>query len=271
MTPKELLEVGNLGDAVQELTNQVKSRPADTRLRVSLFELLCFEGAFDRASKQLEVIATQGDGLKTEMAVQVYRDLLTAERVRQQVFHDGALPKFLLSPPPYADQYVVLVKKLAHAPHEAASMLAAAEEQFPAISGRLGDRAFATFRDADDRVAPMLEIFHGSSYVWLPLEQIKRLQVTEPRSLRDLMWAHARVETYEESVGDVFIPVLYADTYTSQNDQVRLGRITEWQALEDQLVYGTGQRVFLVDEHEIPLLDLRDVRFNAPGTTAGTA
>jgi type VI secretion system protein ImpE len=272
MTPKELLEIGNLGDAVKELNNQVKAKPADTRLRVSLFELLCFEGAFDRAVKQLDVVAGQGEGtMQSELAIQVYRDLIAAERVRQQVFHDGALPKFLLTPPAYADRYVVLVKKLAKEPKEAATLLAEAEELFPALSGRVGDRAFASFRDADDRVAPMLEVFHGSSYLWLPLEQIKHLQVSEPKSLRDLMWVHARVETYEESIGDVFIPVLYVDTHSHRNDQVRLGRLTEWQALEDQLVYGAGQRVFLVDDQEIPLLELRDVRFDTPSDQAGAA
>jgi type VI secretion system protein ImpE len=269
MTPKELLALGNLENAVQELNNQVKARPSDTKLRVSLFELLCFEGAFDRASKQLEVVASQGEGLKTEVAVQVYRDLLSAERMRQQVFHDGALPKFLLSPPEYADRYVVMVKKIAQSPKEAVAMLGDAEDGFPSMKGRLGERAFSSFRDADDRVGPMLEVFHGSSYIWVPLEQIKRLQITEPKTLRDLMWAHARIETYEESVGDVFIPVLYVDTYAHTNDQVRLGRITEWQALEEQLVYGAGQRVFLVDEQEIPLLELRDVQFDlAPAPTA---
>jgi type VI secretion system protein ImpE len=268
MTPKELLAVGNLREAVQEVTNQVKAKPADTRLRVSLFELLCFEGSFDRALKQLDVIASQGSGLNTEIAVQVYRDLIAAEFVRQQVFHDGALPKFLLSPPAYTDQYVILVKKMAHTPKEAVALLAAAEELFPAMSGRLGDRPFSSFRDADDRVAPVLEVFHHSSYVWLPLEQIRRLQVTEPKTLRDLMWAHARIETLDESIGDVFVPALYVDTHAHSSDQVRLGRMTDWRAVEDQLVCGAGQRVFLVDDQEVSLLDLRDVQFDTRRDTA---
>jgi type VI secretion system protein ImpE len=263
MTPKELLDAGRLDEAVQELTQQVRNRPADTRLRVFLFELLCFEGEFDRAGKQLEVIASQGDGMDTELAIQVYRDLIAAEKTRQQVFHNGALPKFLLPPPPYADQYVMLVKKLAKTPREAVSLLAAAEEQFPAISGQLGDRSFSTFRDADDRVAPVLEVFHGANYLWVPIEQIRRLQVSEPKSLRDLIWAHARIETYEESVGDVFVPALYVDTPASRDSQVRLGRLTEWQAVDDQLVYGAGPRVFLVDNEETSLLELRDVRFES--------
>jgi type VI secretion system protein ImpE len=103
-TPQELWQVGQLGPAIQELTQQVKARPADVSQRVFLFELLCFEGSFDRADKQLDVIAAQSGGLTAELAVQVYRALIQAERVRQQVYGGDALPKFLLTPPAYADQ-----------------------------------------------------------------------------------------------------------------------------------------------------------------------
>ena len=262
-TPLELFKAGQLTQAVLELTQQVKAKPSDTSLRVFLFELLCFEGQWDRAAKQLDVIAGQGGTMIAEMAVQVYRDLLNAERLRHQVYRDDALPKFLLPPPPYADRYLVLVKKLQLAPAEAVAMLPEAEEQFPALAGRIGDRTFSSFRDADDRIAPILEVFNGADYLWVPFEQIVRLEVTEPTSLRNLVWARARIETYEQSVGDVFIPSLYVDSHANADEQVRLGRITSWQAIEEQLVFGAGQRVFLVDDQEVALLDLRDVAFSA--------
>jgi type VI secretion system protein ImpE len=262
MTARDLLNAGQLDDAVRTLTQEVKAKPADTSQRVFLFELLCFQGDFDRALKQLDVIAAQGSGPDTDLAVQVYRDLIAAERMRHQVFHDGALPKFFLSPPPYADHYVVMVKKLATSPAEAAGLLAEAEEKFPAATGTFGDRAFTSFRDADDRMAPVLEVFHDGNYLWLPLAQVRRLQVTEPKKLRDTIWAHAQVETDEGSVGDVFLPALYVDSHAHANEQVRLGRMTEWQAVEDQLVVGSGQRVFLVDDRQVSLLELRDVQFS---------
>src|SRR5262245_39051146 len=133
MTPKELLDAGRLDEAVHELTQQVKAKPTDTPLRVFLFELICFQGDFDRATKQLDVIANQGSGIDSQLAVQVYRDLIAAEATRRQVFHDAALPKFLLSPPPYADQYVMLVKKLSQSAGDALAILAEAEELSPSM------------------------------------------------------------------------------------------------------------------------------------------
>ena len=270
MTAKELLDVGRLDEAVRELVAQVKAKPADTSLRVFLFELLCFAGEFDRAVKQLDVIAGQGTGVGTELAVQVYRQLIAAETMRQQVFHGDALPKFLLPPPAYIDRYVMMVKALGRTPKEAAAMLPEAEEQVPALAGRIGGRQFSSVRDADDRVAPVLEAFHGATYLWLPLEQIRRIEVTAPKSLRDLMWAHARVETYDESMGDVFVPALYVDTARHADAQVRLGRMTQWDAVQDELVCGSGRRVFLIDDEEVSLFELTDLQIDPPAGAAGT-
>lgn len=268
MTFRELLSAGHLTRAVEEATQQVKAKPADTSLRVSLFELLCFEGALDRADKQLEVIAAQTTGPGAELAVQAYRDLLSAERMRRQVFHGDALPKFLLPPPSYVEAHVLMVKKLRAAPAEAIALLPDAEEQFPALSGKTPDKSFSSFRDADDRIAPVLEVFHGAHYVWLPLEQIRHVQVSEPKSVRDLVWARARIETHEQSVGDVFVPALYVDTHSQSNEQVRLGRVTEWQLVDEQLVFGVGQRLFLMDDQEVSLLELRDVQFESAADRA---
>ncbi len=262
MTSKALLEAGRIDDAIQAVTQDVKARPADSSLRVFLFELLCLKGDLDRASKQLDVLGTQGSGLDSELAIQIYRDLIAAERARRAVFHDGGLPKFFLPPPPYMDDYVLLANKIAKAPAEAAAMLPAAEEQWPAITGRIGDRPFESCRDLDGRGGPVLVVFHNGSYLWLPFEQIRRIDVTAPRKLRDMVWAHAQVETYEDSVGDVFVPALYVDTHTHANDQARLGKVTEWLSLQDQLLYGAGLRVFLVDDEEMSIFDLRNVEFN---------
>ena len=263
MTPKELLDLGRLDEAVETLTGEVKAHPSDTSLRVFLFELLSLSGDLERAARHLEVIALQGDVVTNSIAVQVYRQLLTAEHVRRQVFHGEALPKFVLTPPAYLDNYVVLLKTLARRTKDVASAAAAAEDGLPDISGRFGEREFSTIRDADDRVAPVIEVFHGADYLWLPIEQVTRLRVTRPRNLRDLVWTHATVETYESSVGDVFVPALYVDTHAHTDNQVRLGRMTAWEAVDDAIVCGAGLRTFLVDDEEVSLFDLQNLEIAA--------
>jgi type VI secretion system protein ImpE len=262
---KALFEAGRLADAVQELNQAVKSRPSDSGLRTFLFELLCFQGALDRAAKQLDVIAAQSGDVGIELAVQVYRSLLAAEDQRRAVFHGDALPKFITPPRAHIERYLLLVKKMRSASEEEiAAMLEQAEEDSPSIGGDRGGQPFSSFRDADDRVAGVLEVFNDGEYLWVPFDQITRLDITPPRKLRELMWVQARLQVENQPAGEVFIPTRYTDSYLHQDDNVKLGRLTEWEALHDRMVIGMGQHVFLVDGEEIALLDLGGVSFAEP-------
>ena len=55
---KALLDAGQLGAAIEELTREVKANPTDTSRRIFLFELLCLAGDLDRAEKQLDVVGS---------------------------------------------------------------------------------------------------------------------------------------------------------------------------------------------------------------------
>src|ERR1700676_3933637 len=169
LNAKALFEAGRLADAVQELNQAVKSRPSDCGLRTFLFELLCFQGALERAAKQLDVIAALSGEAGIELAVQVYRSLLAAEDQRRAVFHGDALPKFITPPRAHIEWYLLLIKKIRSASEdEVAALLEQAEEGSPSIGGERGGQPFSRFRDADDRVAGVLEVFHGEEYLWVP-------------------------------------------------------------------------------------------------------
>jgi type VI secretion system protein ImpE len=269
---RELFDAGRLADAVQELNQAVKARPSDGGLRIFLFELLCFQGALDRAAKQLDVIAAQSGNAGVELAVQVYRSLLAAEDVRRAVFHGDALPKFITPPRPHVERYLLLLKKMRSASQEEiGAMLEQAEEESPSIAGERGGQPFSSFRDADDRVAAVLEVFHEGEYLWVPFDQITRVDITPPKKLRELMWVQARLQVGNQPTGDVFIPTRYTDSHLHPNDNVKLGRLTEWEALHDRMVTGMGQRVFLVDGEEVALLDLGGASFAVQPARAPTA
>ena len=59
MKAKELLDEGHLSAAIEQLNQEVKSHPTDSHLRTFLFELLCFAGDYQRAERQLDVLAQQ--------------------------------------------------------------------------------------------------------------------------------------------------------------------------------------------------------------------
>jgi type VI secretion system protein ImpE len=257
---KELLEAGNLTAAIEQLNHDVRSHPTDPQLRTFLFELLCFAGDYQRATRQLDVLAHQS--VAAEVGVQAYRNVLAAEEARQRLFTQGLQPHFLFPPPPYVHFHLEAVNRLRqHQLAEAKALLEQSERSRPLLTGRLAGQAFGNFRDSDDLLGPCLEVFVHHNYVWLPFAQIKHLTTPPPKRLRDLLWSPATLEAHSGPVGEVFLPVLYVDSSAHADDQIKLGRMTDWQDVGEGLARGIGQRVFLMDGNDWALLEVREIAF----------
>src|SRR2546421_3113610 len=117
MTARELYQAGKLDEAVQALNAELRDNPAESKRRTFLFELLCFAGNYDRAEKQLEILAQEGPD--AQLGTLIYRGALQAERTRGDVFEKGDL----------------------------SAQTAGAELSAPA--GVWNDRPFSTIEDAD--------------------------------------------------------------------------------------------------------------------------
>jgi len=235
MNPQELFRAGHLAEALKALGAEVRDNPTDARRRTFLFELLCFAGEYDRADKQLEVLGQAGP--TSEIGVLLYRSALYAERQRQDLFSRGEYPN-----------------------HGEASQ---ADR-----SGSLNGKLFSSFSDADPRIGGRLELFAAGNYLLLPFAHVASIQIAPPKRLRDLLWTPAAVRTTPAfkgtELGEVLIPVLSPFSWKHPDDMVRLGRATVWEQAEnydDQVPF--GQKMWLVDDEEIPLLELRALEFNA--------
>ena len=260
MKAKELLQANQLSAAVTELTQDVKRHPTDTHLRTFLFELLCFAGEYDRAERQLDVIGLQNE--RTGIGVEIYRQLLKADKARQRWFAEGLKPTFLLEPPSWIEHLLEAGNRIrGQQTEEAKALLQQAASASPKLQGTVNGKPFADFRDSDDRLGPVLEVFLRENYVWLPWEQVKKISIPQPKQLRDLLWTQATIEAGEGAAGDVFLPVLYGGSYREEDDQLRLGRITDWRGLGDGLAGGVGQKTFLIDDNELSILEIRDIVF----------
>jgi len=257
---KELLEANQLSAAVAELTQEVKSHPADSRLRTFLFEVLCFSGEFERAERQLDVIGHQNE--KAGIGVEVYRNLIRAESARQKLFNNGLKPTFLVDPPEYVIHQLNAINYLREGNAvEAKACLARSQEGSPPLRCRINGNEFSGFRDSDDRTASIFEVFARDVYAWVPLGQIQKVTINGPKHLRDLLWVPAILEIEGRPPGDVFLPVLYAGSDGEADDKVRLGRMTEWLDLGAGLVGGVGQKTFFVDDREVSILEIRELEF----------
>lgn len=265
MTASDLFKAGKLQEAIDAQTAEVRSAPADPGKRTFLFELLCFAGELDRAEKQLAVVAQGGN--QAEWAVQVYSNILAAERSRRRLFSDGQKPEFLREPPEYAHYHLDAINRLREdRPAEASELLRKSAEERPRLQGECNGRPFDGFRDSDDVLAPFLEVIILRDYAWLALEHLQELEVMAPKRARDLIWAAARLVLTDGTQQRAYLPVLYPNTHEDADEQVQLGRLTDWRAAEGGPVLGVGQRVFLAGDEEVAILEARHITFHPPSS-----
>jgi type VI secretion system protein ImpE len=262
MDARQMLDAGKLGAAIEQLNQEVRAHPADAKLRSFLFETLCFAGDYDRAQRQLDILGELD--AKAGGAAPTYRNALIAERARLAVATEGQLPVFLLEPPPFAALNLAALHHLHEGKvGEARELLLEAIDAQPATPGKIDGQPFAEFADADPFLGPFLEVIIEARYIWVPFVQIRRFTIEAPRRLRDLFWTEGSLETIHGPSGRVLLPVLYAGSFRHPDEHVCLGRATEWEDIGEKLVRGRGQRMFLADEVEKPMLQCRQVEFEA--------
>lgn len=265
MGAKELFDAGNLQAAIDQLTQDVKGKPRDVQSRIFLFESLCFAGDYARAERQLDAIAQMSGDVKVELGTHLYRNIFEAETQRRALFAGSSRqPKFLVEPPAYAAVQLQAVAKLAeNRLHEVNDLMNESWQIQMPVAGQANGTPFADFRDCDDLLAPFLEVFVKNEYAWLPFEHMKQIDIEAPKTLRDLLWLPAKIELRDGTRGDVFLPTLYHGSAQSPDDSVKLGRVTNWKAVSDEVSLGMGQRMFLIDDAQHPLLEMRNIEFTA--------
>ena len=96
---------------------------------------------------------------------------------------------------------------------------------------------------------------------------MESIEIPPPKRLRDTIWTPALVRTGPAfkmtELGEVLLPVLCPFSFRHADDNVRLGRLTVWEEAEDAAV-PFGQKMFLMDDEEIPFLEVRKIEFTQP-------
>ena len=99
------------------------------------------------------------------------------------------------------------------------------------------------------------------AYIWLPFEYVEKIEFFKPKTLRDLYWIQANVELTNGTNGEMFFPALYAGSWKHENDAVRLGRMTDWRDMGEELYVGEGLKLFWMDGRDRPILELETIEF----------
>ena len=212
------------------LNRHLRQNPADLAQRTFLFELLCFSGQYDRAEKQLELLARRNP--EAEMGAALYRAALHAERARHETYRKQELQQAGSARP---------------------------------FRGKWNGNPFDSIADTDPSLGTRLEVFAAGAYLCIPFEQIASLRIEPPRLLRDTLWAPAAVRLKTGVTGmdlrQVLLPVIYPFSWKSEDESVWLGRMTAWTKDDTGWDFPVGQRMFLIDGEEVPLLEIRSLEF----------
>ncbi|HEV3023534.1 MAG TPA: type VI secretion system accessory protein TagJ, partial [Pirellulales bacterium] len=219
---------GRLAEALAAATADVKAHPADLTARTFFCELLCFAGDWERADRQLDALSNLEP--KTAVHVAVWRQLIRAERARQQFHAEGRVPEFLGQPT--ADFELRLKASIALRENDpaAAELLREAEDLRPKVKGEADGQPFDDCRDLDDLTASFFEVLTTTGkYFWVPFERVEEATFEPPSTPRDQLWRQVQMVVRGGPDGTVFLPVLYAGTCAAPREALCLGRETDWR------------------------------------------
>ncbi|MBP0593957.1 virulence protein SciE type [Paraburkholderia sp. LEh10] len=271
MTAEESLREGDLDESLRQLQMQVRNDPSKAALRVFLFQLLAVLGSWDRALTQLNVVGDL-DAAALPM-VQIYREALQCEALREDVFRGARAPLIFGEPTGWL---ALLVEALRlDAAGDGAAAAAARDTALadaPATSGRINGEPFEWIADADSRLGPTLEAVLNGRYFWVPFSRIRRIEIDAPTDLRDRVWTPATFTWANEGQAAGLIPTRYAGTLAEKKQALWLAHLTEWVGGDAAGARPVGQRMLTTDANDYALLDIRTVELAVdapPGSEGG--
>ncbi len=125
-------------------------------------------------------------------------------------------------------------------------------------------RDFEWIADADSRLGPVLEVILEGKYYWIPFCRIKKIVMEKPSDLRDLVWKPAVFVWTNGGEAAGHIPTRYPGTETSEDNQLRLARRTDWLERAGGACLGLGQRILATNNDELPLLECQTIELTPP-------
>lgn len=263
MLLKDLLQEGQVDEALAQLQAEIRKNPADGKQRVLLFQLLAVLGQWDRAATQLGVVADLD--AKALPMVQTYRTALDCEALRASVFAGAKTPLIFGEPEDWIARMVENIRLTAQGRYaEAEKLRDAALEQAPAVSGQIDGQAFEWIADADSRLGPVCEAIINGKYYWVPFHRLQHVAIEPPEDLRDFVWMPARLTFANGGESVALIPTRYPGSESHQESAIRLARKTDWVQVSEATYLGLGQRMFATDQGEFPLLDVRRIAIDVP-------
>lgn len=269
---------------LQHAEAAVRAKPMAHEHRWALVELHCQLCQWDRALQQLQVWVRLAPQWKTQ--AHVVRGLIQAEHQRARVFlgHERAAPVI---------DFPLWMQDMARAlEHNAADQTELADtcreqalEQAPCLKGEChwdermqvqgqlqsNCRAFEWLSDSDTRLGPICEVMVAGAYRWLAFADITALHMQAPQNPLDLVWVPAKLQLRVGTANapgknlHAFIPARSCwpqppKQPSEQQQALMMGRLSVWEEVGETGVFVQGQKTWMSEGIDWPLLDVREIR-----------
>ena len=249
-----LIKQGELISATELAIAALKDDPANADVRATYIELLCVQGALEKADQQLDMMVRQHPDFLVG-AVNL-RQLIRAASARQDFYQAGMTATLFSEPDAMFESLLKLrlalkEQDLAQAVHFASEL----ESLRPETGFDVNGDTVSQLRDLDDSLGGYPELFGTDGKFYLAkFSEIDSLQLKKPESLLDTVWRRAEIVLTDGPSGEVFIPMTYNDSIKVSE---RLGKDTSWQQMHEHLVTGVGQKMLLAGDEAIALSDVQ--------------
>ncbi|QHQ15516.1 protein of avirulence locus ImpE [Pectobacterium parmentieri] len=264
---QQRLTRGSLADNLAEIMRQIQAAPANADLRAAFVQLLCLAGNWTRAQTQLQSWLALTP--LAQPTVTLLQQAIAGEQQREAVLRGEVEPQLPGCAWRWCETLLAALRADITGDYvRGAEWRAEALDQADANPGQLQQQDettnFAWLMDGDSRFGPVCEAITNGRYYWIPFAAIREMVFQAPTSVTDLIWRHTRVQLVDGSEQICQIPVRYPLQQGTDERYLRAS-VTEWQTLgkEGSQFIGNGQKVWLSDSAEFPLLTLQQITFNA--------
>ena len=264
------LRAGDPRAALQHLTSAVRAKPADSKLRIFLAQLLCVLGQWERAHTQLNVVADMD--AETVAMRETVGHAIRCELIRAKVFSGNRTPMVFGQP----DEWLaLLIESLLQKGQGNTTMsddlAARAFDAAPEVTGKVDGAPFTWLADADSRLGPVLEACVNGRYYWVPFSRLSRVELEAPEDLRDCVWTPANLMFSNGGETVALIPTRYPGSESSEDGAICLARKTDWVDAGNDRWFGLGQRLFATDAAEHAIMSVRTIELDDAPAVAEAA
>ncbi len=188
---------------------------------------------------------------------------VTGAAHRWLVMVEGALPPIVdgLVPPAGTDHRLAALDAWHQGEADAVGELMDLASPWPTSKpGEVDGVPFERLRDADDFLAPFLEVIAPEISVWVPWLDVGQVELKPGEGFLQELWIPAELSLVSGESAPVRIPLRYAGSASSEEEAVQRAEATHLDTTKGAR-RGLGRRVLLADEREVDLAEVRVIRF----------